>query len=599
MKSFFKNVLQHVVAQVIVGILLMGFAFVMMVSIIATIGMPETTVPKSAVLVFNLNTSITDSPSQSDAQDLIADALSEGNSSKLYLHKVVSTLRTAAKDKRIKGLLLQGNIRTVDGSSSYAAIREILTAIEEFKKTGKPVHAHVMSPDLRTYCLLSSANRLAMNPFGDLTLNGLSAEIPFYGTALKKLGVGIQPVRTGKYKSAIEPYTSKSFSEEARTQMQDLFDHRWKSILGQISNAREIEESQLFGLLEEKFHFSPEEALNAGLVDDVATTQEVVKKLIKVSSKDSDTGSFTQINLSEYAESHEVKESANSSADVVAVLYVEGVIVDGESMQGYSGSSTFRRQIAKLRERDDVKAVVLRVNSPGGSASASEVIRQSILDFQSTNRPLVVSMGGMAASGGYWVSAPAQRIIAQPDTVTGSIGVYGMLIDLASLSGKLGLTFDTISSGEHINPYAVSRPKNDDEIAFVQEIVDEIYEDFLTNVAAHRGMERDAVHEIAQGRVWTGNQALENGLVDEIGGLEEAIETAADLAGIGDFQLEHHPEEKTSLEVIAEMLGEDLAHQRKLSLIEAQIHAMQNELKKLRAWNDPRNIYARLPYSIF
>ena len=208
-------------------------------------------------------------------------------------------------------------------------------------------------------------------------------------------------------------------------------------------------------------------------------------------------------------------------------------------------------------------------------------------------------MGGMAASGGYWVSAPAQRIIAQPDTVTGSIGVYGMLIDLASLSGKLGLTFDTISSGEHINPYAVSRPKNDDEIAFVQEIVDEIYEDFLTNVAAHRGMERDAVHEIAQGRVWTGNQALENGLVDEIGGLEEAVETAADLAGIGDFQLEHHPEEKTSLEVIAEMLGEDLVHQRKLSLIEAQIHAMQNELKKLRAWNDPRNIYARLPYSIF
>ena len=459
MKSFFKNVLQHVVAQVIVGILLMGFAFVMMASIIATIGMPETTVPKSAVLVFNLNTSITDSPSQSDAQDLIADALSDGNSSKLYLHKVVSTLRTAAKDKRIKGLLLQGNLRTVDGSSSYAAIREILTAVEEFKKTGKPVYAQVMSPDLRTYCLLSSANRLAMNPFGDLTLNGLSAEIPFYGTALKKLGVGIQPVRTGKYKSAIEPYTSESFSEEARTQMQDLFDHRWKSILGQISNAREIEESQLFGLLEEKFHFSPEEALNAGLIDDVATTQEVVKKLIKVSSKDSDTGSFTQINLSEYAESHEVKESANSSADVVAVLYVEGVIVDGESMQGYSGSSTFRRQIAKLRERDDVKAVVLRVNSPGGSASASEVIRQSILDYQSTNRPLVVSMGGMAASGGYWVSAPAQRIIAQPDTVTGSIGVYGMLIDLASLSGKLGLTFDTISSGEHINPYAVSRPK--------------------------------------------------------------------------------------------------------------------------------------------
>lgn len=599
MKSFFKNVLQHVVAQVIVGILLMGFAFVMMVSIVATIGMPEPTVPKSAVLVFNLNTSITDSPSQSDAKDLIADALSEANSSKVYLHKVVSTLRTAARDKRIKGLLLKGNLRTVDGSTSYAAIREILTAIEEFKKTGKPVHAHVMSPDLRTYCLLSSANRLAMNPFGDLTLNGLSAEIPFYGTALKKLGVGIQPVRTGKYKSAIEPYTSESFSEEARSQMQDLFDHRWKSILGQISNAREIEESQLVGLLEEKFHFSPEEALNAGLIDDVATTQEVVKKLIKVSSKDSETGSFTQINLSEYAESHEVKESANSSADVVAVLYVEGVIVDGESMQGYSGSSTFRRQIAKLRERDDVKAVVLRVNSPGGSASASEVIRQSILDFQSTNRPLVVSMGGMAASGGYWVSAPAQRIIAQPDTVTGSIGVYGMLIDLASLSGKLGLTFDTISSGEHINPYAVSRPKNDDEIAFVQEIVDEIYEDFLTNVAAHRGMERDAVHEIAQGRVWTGNQALENGLVDEIGGLEEAVETATDLAGIGDFQLEHHPEEKTSLEVIAEMLGEDLAYQRKLSLIEAQIHAMQKELKKLRAWNDPRNIYARLPYSIF
>jgi protease-4 len=284
---------------------------------------------------------------------------------------------------------------------------------------------------------------------------------------------------------------------------------------------------------------------------------------------------------------------------VVAVLYLEGVIVEGDSMKGYAGSSTIQRQLSELRNRSEVKSIVLRVNSPGGSATASEIIRQSILDFQATDRPVVVSMGGMAASGGYWVSAPAQRIIAQPDTVTGSIGVFGMLLDLEGLSGKIGLTFDTVSTGEHINPYALSRPKTEEELAFVQQMVDNIYEDFLNNVARHRDMEHDAVHAIAQGRVWTGAQARANGLVDELGGLGLAIQTAADLAGLAEFDLEHHPEEKTSLEVLAELLGEDLAKLRVPSKIEAQLHALQREIKGLRAWNDPRNIYARLPFPLY
>ncbi len=599
MKSFFKNVLQHVVAQVIVGILLMGFAFLMLALLVASLGTSETPVPQRAVLVFNLNTRITDKPAQMDAQALLAEALDQGQGSSLYLHKVLENIRAAATDTRIRGLFLHGSLQTLDGSSSYAAIREIRAAIEDFKKTGKPVHAYAMSPDLRSFCLLASANHLALNPFGDLTLNGLSAEIPFYGTTLKKLGVGIQPVRTGKYKSAIEPYTRESFSEEAREQVQDLFDQRWLSILDQICAARNIEKNHLHELLEGEFHFAPDQAREAGLVDKVAPLQAVVQELIQVGAKDADSGSFVQIDLADYAESRSADNPFGSSDKVVAVTYVEGVIVEGESFEGYSGSSTLRRQLAELRDRPEVQALVLRVNSPGGSATASEVIRQSILDFQATNRPVVVSMGGMAASGGYWVSAPAQRIVAQPDTVTGSIGVFGMLLDLAGLSGKIGLTFDTVSTGEHISPYALSRPKNEDELAFVQQIVDDIYEDFLDNVSKHRGMERDAVHEIAQGRVWTGAQAKENGLVDELGGLGLAIQTAADLSGLVEYDLEHHPEEKTGMEVLAEMLGEDLSRARTRSPLESKLHGLQQQLQNLRAWNDPRSIYARLPFPIY
>jgi protease-4 len=287
-----------------------------------------------------------------------------------------------------------------------------------------------------------------------------------------------------------------------------------------------------------------------------------------------------------------------SNKDKVAVVYIEGTIVEGESFPGYTGSSTIQRVLSKLKKRDDVKAVILRVNSPGGSATASEIMQQAIRAFQESSRPVVVSMGALAASGGYWISAPAQQIYAQPETITGSIGVFGLLLNMKGLGEKIGLTWDNVSVGKHINPFTIARPKTEEEMAFVQKMVDDIYDTFITNVASHRNLDRDEVHDIAQGRVWSGSKALDIGLVDALGGLGQAIETAGDLVGLDDYAIEHHPKEMTSMELLAEFLGEDLVKTRTRSLAETQLNQLQRQLENLRAWNDPRNTYVRLPFRL-
>ena len=598
MKLFFKSVLQQAAAQILAGILLMGFAFLVFAIIIGKLTVTEIDVQKQSVLVLDLNANITDTPEQFGPQDLMLEAIQGSGTQSLHLYKILENIHAAAEDSKIQGLFLHGNLIAVEGGSGYAALREIRDAIKKFQKTGKPVHAYTLTPNLRTYYLVSCADHLSMNPFGDIALNGLSSEVTFYHGALEKFGIGVQPIRVGKYKSAIEPFTRKQFSEEGREQIQELLDDRWTSILNEISENRKLEPGALNKLLENSFHFKPAQALEAGLIDKVATQQEVVEQLVELGVEDEDSGSFRQIGLVDYAESRSIDSPLMSNKDKVAIVYIEGTIVEGESFPGYTGSSTIQRVLSKLEKRDDVKAMVLRVNSPGGSATASEIMQQAIRAFQESNRPVVVSMGSLAASGGYWISAPAQQIYAQPETITGSIGVFGLLLNMKGLGEKIGLTWDNVSVGEHINPFTIARPKTEEEMAFVQKMVDDIYDTFITNVASHRNLEKDEVHDIAQGRVWSGSKALDIGLVDALGGLGQAIETAGDLVGLDNYAIEHHPKEMTSMELLAELLGEDLVKTRTRSLAETQLNQLQRQLENLRAWNDPRNTYVRLPFRL-
>ncbi|MBT5378917.1 MAG: signal peptide peptidase SppA [Opitutae bacterium] len=598
MKLFFKSVLQQAAAQILAGVLLMGFVFLGFAIIIGKFAVTEIDIQKKSVLVLNLNANITDTPAQYGPQDLMLEAMQGGGNQSLHLYKILENINAAAEDSKIRSLFLHGNLIAIEGGSGYAALREIRDAIKKFKNTGKPVYAYTLTPNLRTYYLVSCADHLMMNPFGDITLNGLSSEVTFYHGAMEKFGIGVQPIRVGKYKSAIEPFTRKKFSEEGREQIQELLDDRWTSIINEISENRMFEPHVLNKILENSFHFKPAQALKAGLIDKISTRQQLVEQLVKIGVEDKESGSFRQIGLVEYGESQSIDKQMRSKKDKIAVVYVEGTIVEGESFPGYTGSSTIQRVLSKLKKREDVKAVILRVNSPGGSATASEIMQQAIRAFQESGRPLVVSMGALAASGGYWISAPAQQIFAQPETITGSIGVFGLLLNMEGLGEKVGLTWDRVSSGQQINPYTISRPKSDEELEFVQKMVDDIYDTFISNVANHRNLEKQEVHEIAQGRVWSGSKALDIGLVDSLGGLEQAIETAGDLAGLDIYEIEHHPKEMTGIELLAEVLGKDLVKARTRSLAETQLSQIQHQIINLRAWNDPRNAYVRLPFRL-
>ena len=598
MKLFFKSVLQQAAAQILAGVLLMGFVFLGFAIIIGNFAVTEIDIQKKSVLVLNLNANITDTPAQYGPQDLMLEAMQGGGNQSLHLYKILENINAAAEDSKIRSLFLHGNLIAIEGGSGYAALREIRDAIKKFKNTGKPVYAYTLTPNLRTYYLVSCADHLMMNPFGDITLNGLSSEVTFYHGAMEKFGIGVQPIRVGKYKSAIEPFTRKKFSEEGREQIQELLDDRWTSIINEISENRMFEPHVLNKILENSFHFKPAQALKAGLIDKISTRQQLVEQLVKIGVEDKESGSFRQIGLVEYGESQSIDKQMRSKKDKIAVVYVEGTIVEGESFPGYTGSSTIQRVLSKLKKREDVKAVILRVNSPGGSATASEIMQQAIRAFQESGRPLVVSMGALAASGGYWISAPAQQIFAQPETITGSIGVFGLLLNMEGLGEKVGLTWDRVSSGQQINPFTISRPKSDEELEFVQKMVDDIYDTFISNVANHRNLEKQEVHEIAQGRVWSGSKALDIGLVDSLGGLGQAIETAGDLAGLDIYEIEHHPKEMTGIELLAEVLGKDLVKARTRSLAETQLSQIQHQIINLRAWNDPRNAYVRLPFRL-
>ena len=576
----------------------MGFVFLGFAIIIGNFAVTEIDIQKKSVLVLNLNANITDTPAQYGPQDLMLEAMQGGGNQSLHLYKILENINAAAEDSKIRSLFLHGNLIAIEGGSGYAALREIRDAIKKFKNTGKPVYAYTLTPNLRTYYLVSCADHLMMNPFGDITLNGLSSEVTFYHGAMEKFGIGVQPIRVGKYKSAIEPFTRKKFSEEGREQIQELLDDRWTSIINEISENRMFEPHVLNKILENSFHFKPAQALKAGLIDKISTRQQLVEQLVKIGVEDKESGSFRQIGLVEYGESQSIDKQMRSKKDKIAVVYVEGTIVEGESFPGYTGSSTIQRVLSKLKKREDVKAVILRVNSPGGSATASEIMQQAIRAFQESGRPLVVSMGALAASGGYWISAPAQQIFAQPETITGSIGVFGLLLNMEGLGEKVGLTWDRVSSGQQINPFTISRPKSDEELEFVQKMVDDIYDTFISNVANHRNLEKQEVHEIAQGRVWSGSKALDIGLVDSLGGLGQAIETAGDLAGLDIYEIEHHPKEMTGIELLAEVLGKDLVKARTRSLAETQLSQIQHQIINLRAWNDPRNAYVRLPFRL-
>ncbi|HLP07497.1 MAG TPA: signal peptide peptidase SppA [Opitutaceae bacterium] len=595
MKSFFASFFGTLLALAVFvfgGFFLM-FAGMMMMAALGQ-QQPQQTVEKGSFLVLDLSTNITDAPSPFEGGGKLAGLLgADGN--RLQLRLVLEALRAARKDDRIQGLLLTGSLMPEDYGSGYAALRELRQALQEFRASGKTVIAYSENMDTRDYYLMSAASEVLLHPFGGVWMPGLASEPVFFAGTLEKLGVGVQVTRSGKYKSYAETWVRKDLSPEAREALQKLLDDVWDEIRTQSAEARKLSPAQLQALIEQPKIQVGEIAVKSGLVDRTAYWDEVLADL-KKRTKAGDERTFKQISVRAYAKS---AEKTHTGSDKVAIVYAEGVIVDGEGAdEGQVGGDRFARQLRELRQDDDVKAVVLRVNSPGGSANASEVIQRE-LRLLREEKPVVVSMGSVAASGGYWISVYSDRIFAEPNTITGSIGVIGMLFNVKDLSQKIGVSYDIVKTGKFADAETISRPKTEEELQAIQTMVDWLYDSFIERVAEGRKLDAAVVREIAQGRVWSGTDAKRLGLVDEFGGLEAAIAFAAEKANLGkNFGLREYPGKREFGEVLRELFEESSDNLVRAGLPGQLARRVKNEVRTLEQFNDPRSVYLRLPIEL-
>jgi protease IV len=591
MRDFFKMFSASLLALTVAvgGILL---AVLLSMALMAPSG-PK--VAAKSVLVFDLSDPIPDSYGESNADGGIQKALIGRGDAGLPLSVLVETLDRAAKDNRIVGLYLTGSMGSAGYASGLAALREVREALQRFRATGKPLIAYNQTWGKRELYLCAMATSLSVNPFGAVDLTGFASEPMFYGGAFKKYGIEVQVARVGKFKGAVEPFIAEKLSDENREQIQKYLDDLWGEWTQAIARDRKRTPADVQTLSDERGLLSPSEALAAGIMDRQSYHDEVLEELKKLTGKAPKDRTFTQISLDDYAKT---SGDARSGARI-AVVYAEGDIVDGEGAPNQVGGDRVSAELRRIRLDPDIKAVVLRVNSPGGSAFAADLIQREVVLTKKV-KPLVVSMGSYAASGGYWISTHGDRIVAEPTSLTGSIGVFSLLPNVKKLANTFGITWDSVQTSKLANSGTLARPKTEAEMARLQALTDEIYDQFLTKVAEGRRLKKEAVHEIAQGRIWSGQEALRLGLVDELGGLQDAVRAAARLAKVeGGFRVDPMEPPRSPLEKVMELLSRSDRPKATRSGPAGQLQGeLAAALASLAALNDPQGVYARLPFDI-
>ncbi len=601
MKNFFTSLLGALVALVLFfgGCLFLGF---LMLAVLVSLGRKAPVgVEPGSYLVFDLSANIQDAPTDFDTGALFGPFLGGSRTRTLQLRSVTRAIKAAGHDQRIAGMLITGRALPIGGSAGFGTLKEVRAAIEEFRKSGKPVVAYLNAATTRDYYVASAAGDVVLDPYGLLLLPGLASQPLFMAGAFEKFGVGVQITRVGKYKSAVEPYTRKDLSPEARQDLQKLLDDLWQSMRGDIATSRGLTPAQLQDDVDAHGIFQASDAVAEKLVDRTAYRDQIIDELkARTGRGQGPMETFKQVSLAAYADVvRRTAPAASLGRGRIAVVYAEGDIVDGDGETGEVGGRRFSRELRRLRQDDSVKAIVLRVNSPGGSAMASEEIQRE-LRLTMKEKPVIVSMGTVAASGGYWISAYADRIFAEPTTITGSIGVFGMFANVQQLANNLGFTWDTVKTGKLAGMLTISRPKTDEELAVFQKMVDWVYDQFTDKVAQARRLDKAKVLEIAQGRVWSGVEAKEIGLIDEIGGLSDAMAFAAKKAGLGQHYLvSEYPRRRDLREILNEMM-QDLSQGNASSggALQQMLAGVKAEVKMLGHFNDPNGIYARLPVNI-
>jgi len=586
MKSFLKYVLATITGIIIVSILF----FVVLLASLSTMmiaGDKPVSLSENSVLVLKAGVAIPDQGNKSPYAGF--DIINMSITPVPGLNEILMNIKKAAADDKIKGILIENGIMP----SGWATTGEIRDAIEKFRESGKFVIAYSDYVLLQEgYYLSTAAGKIYVNPSSTVDFKGLSGEVMFYKKALEKLGVEVQVIRHGKFKGAVEPYILEQLSKENREQIKSYVGSIWSHIVDKISESRGIAPEKLNLLADNLTGYEASGAYENGLVDGLIYRDALIDTLKILSGLTTDD-KIALVPMHKYTKVPDSKKMA-SARNKIAVIYASGTIAMGKGNEYNTGGDKFGELIRKERKDSTVKAIVLRVNSPGGNAIASDIMWRE-LELASKVKPVVVSMGNYAASGGYYISAPATKIFASPTTITGSIGVFGLIPNAGKLMNqKLGISTETVNTNENSDFPSIYRPMKVYEREVMQKSIEKVYSDFVSKVSSGRKMTPAAVDSIGQGRVWSGSEAKKLGLVDETGGLRASIEEAAKLAGLETYSLRELPvAEDPFFRILSQLSGE--VRMRILKNEMGEFYKIFDEIREIKNLS---GIQARLPYFI-
>ncbi|EAZ92114.1 signal peptide peptidase SppA [Crocosphaera chwakensis] len=593
MMNFIKQTLASIIGTLAGLFLFTTVGVSSIVILLITLASVETepAIKDKSVLVLDLSTQIQDKEPFVNIRDILSDK----DQSVLTLSQVIKNIEKASKDDRIKAIFLDGS--NANSGSGYASFAEIRQALIKFKESGKKIIAYDITVSEQEYYLTSLADTLIVNPMGVVELNGISTEPLFWTGALDRYGIGVQVVRVGEYKAAVEPFIRTQLSEENRQQLEVLLGNIWNNFLQKVGEVRKIEANNLQQIADNQGILTPQEAQKLKLIDQVDYRDQAISLLKEITKNKEE--SLSQVSFNNYIDIPVTGVTDNSSSNKIAVVYLEGAIVDGIGNREQVGGTRFAKLLRKIGDDEQVKAVVIRINSPGGSATGSDIILREIQLIQET-KPVIISMGNVAASGGYWIATGGEHIFAQPNTITGSIGVFGVLLNIQEIANNNGITWDTVKTAKFADLGTATRPKTEQELAIYQKSVNRIYDLFLEKVAQSRNLSKEKVASIAQGRVWSGEMAKKIGLVDSFGGLNAAIEYAAKQTELGkDWQVQEYPTSQGFAELfLKRTLDEDTQFTRNtVDPLTQEFLKFQEELKVIQNFNDPRGVYSLLPFN--
>lgn len=588
MKDFIKMTFATIVGLLVFGVVAM-FLTIAMVGALASIGESQPVMPREGILQIDMSTMTL--AEQTQEADPFASLSGSQIVTPVGIYNAIQAVNAAAEDPAVKFIYMKP-----DGATAgIAQIEELRKALGNFRSSGKAVISYIENPSNAGYYLASVSDKIYMTSYdgGMNMFAGISSQMIFLKDILDRLGVNVQLIRHGKYKSAGEMYIRNSSSPENMEQNKEMIESVWNSWAEEIAASREITVETLNAMLDNLELNFPSDFLEKGLVDELFTREELQQQICDLYSAEK----FDDVKMIKFPDYAKLKSEVNLKAQKkVAVIYAEGNIIDGDQKQQVAGDR-FAKIIADVRKDSTVKAVVLRVNSPGGSVLASEKIKTELDLIKGKGIPVIASYGDYAASGGYWISANCDKIFSNATTLTGSIGVFSMIPDISgTLKNKLHVNITPVNSNKHADMYGMMRPLDKAEIDYMQASVERIYDEFTGLVAEGRNMTVAAVDEIAQGRVWSGADALKIGLVDEIGTIEDAIRFAAmsidGVTSLDDVQIAEYPKPLSTLDVLLESLGgsESVFSGSPLESVE----------EAFRNWDasESGKVYARIPYEI-